>query len=194
MNKDKFLSKLKFKLSKLPEEDRENALRYYIEYFEDAGPEQEQEILNELGDPEQVAAQILSEYAIHSMESQPKSMKKGLSAVWLIIASVFAAPVALPLAIAAVAVALVLVVCLFAVLISLFAVVVSILATGLACILAALYVAFYHFPTALTIGGLGLLTSGLGLLLLPPVYALARKSIHGLAYLFQRIFRRRQSA
>ena len=150
MNKDKFISRLKFKLSKLPEEDRENALRYYTDYFEDAGPDHEEEILAELGNPDEVAAQILSDYAIHSMEAQPRSVKRGLSAVWMVLLSVFAAPIALPLAITAVAVGLVLILCVLVVLLCLYVVVFTFLAAGLACVLTALYVAFHHVPTALT--------------------------------------------
>lgn len=194
MNKDKFISRLKFKLSKLPEEDRENALRYYTDYFEDAGPDHEEEILAELGNPDEVAAQILSDYAIHSMEAQPRSVKRGLSAVWMVLLSVFAAPIALPLAITAVAVGLVLILCVLVVLLCLYVVVFTFLAAGLACVLTALYVAFHHFPTALTLAGIGVFACGLGLLLWPPIFALSRKSIQGLAHLFQRMTQRRRTA
>lgn len=58
MNKDSFLSRLKYLLQELPEEERIDALRYYEEYFIDASPEREEEIVKELGSPEEVAAII----------------------------------------------------------------------------------------------------------------------------------------
>lgn len=59
MNKEYFLRELERLLSKLPEEERAEAVQYYRDYFEEAGPEREAEILRELGSPEMAAAQIL---------------------------------------------------------------------------------------------------------------------------------------
>ena len=42
-----------------PKEEREDVLRYYESYFEDAGEEQEQIVIKELGSAGRVAAQIL---------------------------------------------------------------------------------------------------------------------------------------
>lgn len=59
MNKKKFLKKLERLLRRLPEEEREAALRYYREYFDEAGIENEQRVIEELGSPEKVAEEIL---------------------------------------------------------------------------------------------------------------------------------------
>lgn len=45
-------------LSDLPPEERNQAIKYYEDYFEDAGPENEQAILKELGSPQELANQI----------------------------------------------------------------------------------------------------------------------------------------
>lgn len=58
MTKQEFLQRLNRLLADVTQEEREEALRYYEEYFDEAGPEQEQAILNELGSPEKVAAII----------------------------------------------------------------------------------------------------------------------------------------
>ena len=55
MNKDQYLRKLEYLLSDLPEEERREAMEYYVEYFEEAGPEREAEVMRELGTPETVA-------------------------------------------------------------------------------------------------------------------------------------------
>lgn len=61
MNKEVFLSQLKQKLTVLSSEEREAALTYYEEYFNDAGIENEQSVINELGSVEKVANGILKE-------------------------------------------------------------------------------------------------------------------------------------
>ena len=58
MTKQEFLQRLARLLEDVTREEREEALRYYEEYFDEAGPEQEQALLNELGSPEKVAAII----------------------------------------------------------------------------------------------------------------------------------------
>lgn len=60
MNREEFLRELEDLLSDVPAEDREEALDYYRDYFDEAGPEQEAEILSHLGSPGKVAAEIKS--------------------------------------------------------------------------------------------------------------------------------------
>lgn len=58
MTKQEFLQRLNRLLADVTPEEREEALRYYEEYFDEAGPVQEQAVLAELGSPEKVAAII----------------------------------------------------------------------------------------------------------------------------------------
>ena len=58
MNRKDFIQKLRRELAKLPAEEREAAIEYYEEYFDEVGPEGEQELLQQLGSPKRVAAQI----------------------------------------------------------------------------------------------------------------------------------------
>lgn len=58
MTKQIFLNRLGQLLADVSAEERAEALRYYEEYFAEAGPEQEQALLAELGSPEKVAAII----------------------------------------------------------------------------------------------------------------------------------------
>lgn len=58
MNRKKFLKQLEELLSDIPEAERRDAMNYYQNYFDDAGVEQEQTILEELGSPEKVAESI----------------------------------------------------------------------------------------------------------------------------------------
>lgn len=58
MSRWEFMSQLEKLLLYVPIQEREEALQYYNDYFEDAGPEREQEVIAALGSPEQVAENI----------------------------------------------------------------------------------------------------------------------------------------
>ena len=61
MTKYEFLGDLSRLLADLPEEERKQALHYYEDYFADAGEDNEQDVLKELGSPEAIADQIKNE-------------------------------------------------------------------------------------------------------------------------------------
>ena len=55
MNRIDFMRRLELLLSDLPENERREAVQYYNDYFNDAGVENEEEVLESLGTPEEVA-------------------------------------------------------------------------------------------------------------------------------------------
>lgn len=55
MNKSEFLAQLAQQLRGLPDEERDEALSYYSEYLDEAGEENEEAAIEELGGPETVA-------------------------------------------------------------------------------------------------------------------------------------------
>lgn len=67
-----FMKELEALLSDLPKEEKEEALKYYNDYFEDAGAEHEEEILKELVSPQRVASIIKSELEKDSYEQETK--------------------------------------------------------------------------------------------------------------------------
>lgn len=58
MNRIEFMKRLEVLLSDISESEREEALQYYNDYLNDAGVENEQEVLDSLGTPEQLAKVI----------------------------------------------------------------------------------------------------------------------------------------
>lgn len=58
MNRIEFLAQLERLLLDIPEQEREAALDYYESYFEEAGKENESQVIQELGSPGKVAAII----------------------------------------------------------------------------------------------------------------------------------------
>ncbi len=59
MTSGEYLKQLEKYLRKLPQSDYEDAMEYFTEYFADAGPENEQAVIKELGTPKQAAALVL---------------------------------------------------------------------------------------------------------------------------------------
>lgn len=64
MNRLEFMSELEKRLAPLSREDREDALNYYEELFDEAGPIDEQKIINDLDSPADIARQILVDNGI----------------------------------------------------------------------------------------------------------------------------------
>jgi uncharacterized membrane protein len=106
MTKSDFLTELRQRLHPLPltHDDISDALQYYEEYFTEAGPEREQEVLSELGSPAYVAAQIALKLTGTLTPAPERGKKKPKNMTKAILLGVAAAPVALPLLIGAMAV------------------------------------------------------------------------------------------
>ena len=102
MNRQDFMNQLAAELSKLPKEEVQAAMEYYSEYFDEAGPEREQQAIKDLGSPSKIVTQIKADYAVRQLDEpgNSRSAKKGLTALLWVVLGVFAAPVALPVAIA----------------------------------------------------------------------------------------------
>lgn len=102
MNKITFLQELEQYLQGISEEERKEAISYYENYFEDAGAENEEAVLAELGSPKEVASSILAELEEAKTEktdtlpmpAQEKTEKRDNSKLVLIsLLLIFTAPV-----------------------------------------------------------------------------------------------------
>lgn len=58
MNRNEFMKQLEHLLRDIPESDRQDAIAYYNGYFDEAGPENEAAVIQELGNPGKVAGII----------------------------------------------------------------------------------------------------------------------------------------
>lgn len=61
MRRDEFIRELEYLLQDIPDEDKADAIAYYRDYLEEAGPEKEEEVIRDFGSPERVAAIIRSD-------------------------------------------------------------------------------------------------------------------------------------
>lgn len=106
MNKNEFLGQLEKLLSDLPEDERREAMEYYVEYFDEAGPEKEGDVLKEFGSPKEVADRIHEElaekglivYDASAAGDGTKEKKDGWKIACIVLLCILAAPVAIPVA------------------------------------------------------------------------------------------------
>ena len=174
MTQAQFLRALARRLRGLPEAEREEALRYYKEYMADAGLERGADVTKLVGTPEQAARGLLADSLIR--QEREANMKSGWQSFKLVLLGIFAAPVALPLAIAA----FVLVIVVFAVLAALFVSGVAVAVAGVAMIPAAFFMVG-TLGQALIVVGYGLLMISVGILLVLGTAALWRLAVHTVA-------------
>ena len=66
MTRAEYLAELDSHLITLPKEERDMAVAFYEEYFEDAGPENEQSVIDELGKPFNLARSIIGETSAYN--------------------------------------------------------------------------------------------------------------------------------
>ncbi|KOS69136.1 hypothetical protein AEA09_11660 [Lysinibacillus contaminans] len=196
MDKAGYLKSLRSKLHRLPEHEIDAALIYYEEYFDEAGEENEQQVIQQLGPPSQVAAQILADLAIKDLDATPTSTKKNVSAIWLIILAILSAPLSLPLLATAIALIISAGAVVFSIVIAIVATVGGILFGGLAALISGFFIITDHWPTALLFIGIGLIITGIGVLIFPSTIRFIKKMglvcVEGLAGLFQRVTRKRK--
>ncbi|MDR1712731.1 MAG: DUF1700 domain-containing protein [Coriobacteriales bacterium] len=203
MDRNTYLQQLEAALASLPANERQDALAFYAEYLDDAGPQGLAAALESLGSPSQLAAQIKAESAIRGLSAppaipqpqpqvatvapQPVKQASPWKTVWIVILAIFAIPVGIPLLIVLAAVIFAVLAVLFAVLIALAATVVGIFAGGILSIVAGFILLFSSFATGLFYMGSGLLVLGLALLFGWLFWKLGGLLIKGVAKLFNLI-------
>ena len=194
MNKKEYMTELKDRLRRLPDEEIENVINYYEEYFDDAGEENEEKTIEALGSPAVVASKIIGEYAINDVkepkETKTKEGKKShLTPLWITILAILASPIALPIVIS-------LIVILIAVMVVIFALVVSGIAVvgyGLVSVIFSFLAYTYGFANGILLLGSGLLLLAIGVAMTIAFVKLSRVTIKGLQKWFGKILVRRGS-
>ena len=78
MNRIEFMTRLAALLQDIPVIERQEAMKYYNDYFDDAGVENEQSVIEELESPEKIAATIKADLKINSeQENQGEYRETG---------------------------------------------------------------------------------------------------------------------
>lgn len=167
MNKIQFLASLTQYLDRLPPAEAEEHLNFYREMIEDRIEDglSEEEAVADVGDVEQIAAQILQDVPPQNfIPEKPRAKKKWKT--WQIVLLALGSPVWFPLLIAALSVILALYLSWWTVVISLWSVFASLAASALAAVVAGVFFACtgHVLPGLATIAA-GMVCAGLAIFL-----------------------------
>lgn len=99
MTKIEYLTQLDTYLMKLPQSDRIEAMDYFKELFDDAGPEKEEELMASLGSPKEAAHDILTSLLDKKLNDEAPR-KNRVQILWIALLALLAAPVGLPIILA----------------------------------------------------------------------------------------------
>ena len=168
MTSQEYLNQLQKYLKKLPQSDYEDAMEYFTEYFADAGPENEQAVIEELGTPKIAAEELMmnlldkkmDEHTAMEQEEKRNEKKKttGASVIWIAVLTLFAAPIGAPVLISVIIVLLCVALCVALFDMSIF------LAGGIKLLLRGILAVTVSFGGFSLITGMGILLIGISIL------------------------------
>ncbi|WP_347096230.1 DUF1700 domain-containing protein [Streptococcus salivarius] len=166
MTKTEYIAKLTKYLRKLPQQDYEEAIEYFMEYFEEAGPENEARVIAELGTPKEAAHEVISRLLEEKIVEDKSSLRNKTTILWIAILAVLASPVALPILLFFLAMIVTLLMIIFAVIVTALALTFALLISGVYTFFTSFSLLNVSLASTLFGGGLGLLMFGGALLLL----------------------------
>jgi len=175
VNKEEYLKKLRSKIKKLPNEEVNEAIDYYHQYFDEAGEENTQAVIASLGSPAFVASQILADYATKDLDTHKNTTKKNFSAIWFIILATIASPIALPLALFIICLAVTLILVCGVIILTFFIFIIGLPICGLFSIISGAAVIMQDWQTSVFFIGIGIIAVGVGLLLYSPFVQFSKK-------------------
>ncbi|MFR1049589.1 MAG: DUF1700 domain-containing protein [Streptococcus salivarius] len=166
MTRTEYIAKLTKYLRKLPQQDYEEAIEYFMEYFEEAGPENEARVIAELGTPKEAAHEVISRLLEEKIVEDKSSLRNKTAILWIAILAVLASPVALPILLFFLAMIMTLLMIIFAVIVTALALTFALLISGVYTFFTSFSLLNVSLASTLFGGGLGLLMFGGALLLL----------------------------
>ncbi|MFR3960154.1 MAG: DUF1700 domain-containing protein [Streptococcus salivarius] len=87
MTRTEYIAKLTKYLRKLPQRTR-RGLEYFMEYFEEAGPENEAQVIAELGTPKEAAHEVISRLLDEKIIEDKSSLRNKTTILWIAILAV----------------------------------------------------------------------------------------------------------
>lgn len=166
MTKADYMKTLAYSLRHLPKEEFEQAMDYFEEYFAEAGPENEQQAIEDLGSPDEAAKTLIINLAAKNVEEPPKTVKHSFKAVWIGLIALCAAPIALPLAFCLICVIAALIFAILCVLGGILLSAFCVLAAAVIGFIGGIALLFSSFANGIATLGFSLLCAGGGVLFL----------------------------
>lgn len=206
MDRIQFMRQLERLLWDIPESERLDAIAYYNDYFDEAGPENETQVIRELGSPEKVAANIKADLNISQSDEKrydayqyenkdlpaERKQRRNVPSIWVIILVVLASPILVGLAGGLFGAVVGILGGLLGVLVAAIVCGVALLVSGIVCFVVGIVRVIFNPLEGLITMGVGsfLLTLGI-LILVLMVWLIIRwlpALVRGVVNLFQRIF------
>lgn len=214
MNREEYMRLLTIALKDIPQSEKDEALQYYNDYFDDAGVENEQEVMKALGSPASLAESIMKEfsegegkfenyrntyeqtnyqngYMNNESGKSKKKMSGGMIAL-IVILLILASPMILALGTSVIGILIGIFGAIFGVVVSLAAMVFALICVVIACVIAAFSVGLISPFSAVVMVGVGLATIGICIFLVMAivwVFGVALPwVVKGIGKLFKKIF------
>ena len=174
MNRQEFMNRLEYLLRGIPASEREDALAYYNDYFDEAGAENEAQVIQELGNPEVVAANILanvqqenSQHESKTYSNEKKKMSKSTK-ILLVILLILTFPIWICVVAGLFSTVVGLIGALFGIVVGFISAAVGLVAGGVVCIFGGILCAITVPVEGLVSIGVGALLAALGVLMAVP--------------------------
>ena len=165
MTRTEYLTQLELYLKKLPQADRIEAMDYFKELFDDAGPEGEEELIASLGSPKEAAHDILTTL-LDKKINEENSNKNNRQVLQIAILALLAAPIGIPVGIGLLMAIIGIFIAAVSILIAFFAVSVAGIVLGAVLLFESFYVLAESTSAFMLIFGGGLLAIGASSLVL----------------------------
>ena len=165
MTRTEYLNQLEAYLMQLPQADRIEAMDYFKELFDDAGPEGEEELIASLGSPKEAAHDILTTL-LDKKINEENSSKNNRQVIQIAILALLAAPIGIPVAIGLLMVIIGIFIAAISILLTFFAVSAAGMVLGAVLLFESFYVLAESTSAFMLIFGGGLLAIGASSLVL----------------------------
>ncbi|HIW20900.1 MAG TPA: DUF1700 domain-containing protein [Candidatus Dorea intestinavium] len=179
MSRIEFMKELATLLDDIPLEEKQDAIVYYEDYFDEAGVLKEQEVIKELGSPQAVA--LIIKQNLETKEQSPESERaqslmtkppltkrtdnnKIMKIILVVLIIIVGAPIIIPIAVGIIGLLIGLVATMFGVFLALVIVAISVVATGIALGIVGMLSLIPDTAAAAVLIGVGLIITGIGLL------------------------------
>ena len=163
MNRQEFMNRLEYLLRGIPASEREDALAYYNDYFDEAGAENEAQVIQELRSPEAVAENILANVQQETRREMSKSTK-----ILLIIVLILTFPIWIGVVAALFGTAVGIIGALFGIIVGFIGAAIGLVVGGVVCILGGILCAITVPVDGLVSIAVGAILAALGVLIAVP--------------------------
>lgn len=183
-------------LIQLADDERDEVINFYREYLLDAGIQDYDDCVAELGTPKQLARKVLADYSIRFNENLTEETTKrqksraGVRAIWWVVLALLSTPITIPALIVIFAVLIAVAAVVFAIGVAIVATIAAVTMLALAAITAGVGVFTQSLWVALFYIGSGLAIIGVELLFFPLVVWFIGLIIQGVSTVVQRLYHR----